>query len=65
MMRICCYCRREISSGDMAVGESLPLRDDEVATHGVCLSCFKEKFGALEDDLAQAAADEAAEDARK
>lgn len=48
MIRICCYCRREIGDDNIGSGGKLTPRENE--TTGICMSCFKEHWGALDHD---------------
>ncbi len=48
MIRICCYCRREIDADNIGFGKKHAPREDE--TTGICMSCFEEHWGALDHD---------------
>lgn len=48
MIKICCYCRREVDADNIGFGTKLERRADE--STGICMSCFAKHWGALDAD---------------
>lgn len=54
MIVVCCYCRRECGPADhrgfrFAVGPVLSEREQDRASHGICVRCFEKEFGQLDE----------------